>query len=88
MAEKELSTRANISLSAEHLKAVQKLQMKVGSKVRLVLYGELTGMSQHAPADQTELATPAGGSIDMSVSSLRAASNNEIAELFDEEFDG
>ena len=87
MAEKQQGTRANISLSAEHLKQVQKLQMKVGSKVRLVLYGELTGMSQYANPDQTELATPAGASIDMTVSNMKAASNNEIAELFDDEYD-
>lgn len=88
MAEKELGTSAHINLSAEHLKAVQKLQMKIGSKVRLVLYGELTDMSQHSNPDQSEISAPAGGSIGMTVSRITPASNNEIAELFDDEFDG
>jgi hypothetical protein len=84
MAEPRPITRAMIDLGDEDLKVMQKLRMKVGSKVRIVLYGELVGMAEHAGDDKTELTMPASGHLEVDVSNLKLASNNEIADLLEE----
>lgn len=84
MAERTPITRAMIDLGEEHLNVVKKLKMKVGSRVRIVLYGELVGLSQQAADDKSEIGMPAGGQISVDVSNLKLASNNEIADLLEE----
>jgi predicted DNA-binding antitoxin AbrB/MazE fold protein len=84
MPEKRPFTRAMIDLGEDDLKLLQKLRMKVGSKVRVVLYGDLVGLSQHAQDDKSEFSMPASGHVELSVSNLKMASNNEIAELLEE----
>ena len=80
----EFFTEARISLSPEHLKQVKEL--KVGGKVRLVLYGTLKGIEQSQDDNSNEEGADRG-SLTMTVSQMRTASNNEIADLFDDEFD-
>lgn len=84
--EKPRGTSAMIDLSAEDLGLVNEMDAKVGSRVRIVLYGIVQGVSKSA-GDPTE---EGGGSghLTINVSNMKLASNNEIAELFDEEFDG
>jgi hypothetical protein len=88
MADEKPFSRAMIDLSPDDMKLAQKMQAKVGGKVRIVLYGELKALSQRAQDDKSEIALPSAGSIEIDVSRMQLASNNEIAELFDEEFDG
>lgn len=84
MADIKLSSSARVELTGEDLQKVKEL--KVGGKVRLVLYGTLKSLNISAGESTEEGAD--SGSLEMTVSTLKTASNNEIAELFDEEFDG
>lgn len=79
-------SQVHIQLSPEHLALVEKVGSKVGGKVRLVIYGSLKGLSKEQ-SDRSEEGSNMG-SLDIDASSVKFSSNNEIAELFDEEFDG
>lgn len=79
-------SKAHIQLSPEHLALVEKASAKVGGKVRIVLYGTLAGLSKEQ-SDRSQEGSNMG-SLDIDASSVKFSSNNEIAELFDEEFDG
>lgn len=59
--------------------------MKVGSRVRVVLYGTLKAKSERSEDATTE--TVAGGSITLTVSKMTLASNSEIADLLDDDED-
>jgi len=78
-------SQATIDLSPDDLKKINDL--KVGGKVRFVLYGTLREVSLRQADTSKEGAADEGVAV-VEVSNLKLASNNEIAELFDEEFDG
>ena len=84
MAKKPM-THVMIDLGEKHLKIAKQLNMKVGSRVRLVLVGELTGLTQHAQLDKSEHPVTATGSLEIDVRSLRLLQSSEIADLFDDE---
>ena len=85
MAEQQMPfSRAHIQLSPEDLKKAGKL--KVGGRVRFILYGTLKELNQAQPDDSNEGGSTTG-SVVLEVSNLKMASNNEIAELFDDEYD-
>lgn len=77
-------SRASIELSPEDLKKAGDL--KVGGRVRFILYGTLKELGQSQPDDSTEAGATVGHAV-IEVSNLRMASNNEFADLFDDEFD-
>jgi hypothetical protein len=79
-------SQVHVMLSPEHLALVEKARAKPTSRVRLVVYGTLKGLSMGQDDRSQEGA--ATGTLEIDASSLKFASNNEIADLFDEEFDG
>lgn len=83
MTEQTPFSRAEIELGTEDLKLAKK--MKVGGKVRVVVYGTLKELHQSAGDPTTEGMQT--GRLVIDASSIKLASNNEIAELFDDEFD-
>lgn len=82
MAEK-LFTDARIDLSPEHLAALK--DVKVGGRVRVVLYGTVKLHSERQIENDMEGAS--SGTLELNVSNMKLVSNNDIADLFDEEFD-
>lgn len=61
--------------------------MKVDGKVRLIVYGRIARLSQQA-SENIEEQGASTGLLEVDVTTLKAASNSEIAELFDEDLDG
>lgn len=84
MSDKQINSEAHLTLSADHTPLLK--DVKVGGKVRLVMYGTLKSVSQNS-GEATDEGGAQSGSLSMSVTGLKIASNNDIAELFDEEFD-
>lgn len=74
-------TRAYVSLSASDVAILKKL--KVGSRVRVVLYGEVKSVQQ-STSDETK-GTADQGSFDMDVSRVNTVANNEVADLLDDD---
>lgn len=72
---------ARVDLGPDDLKLLK--EVKVGGRVRLVIYGTLKAMSQSAGDSTSD--TSEGGSMTITVSKLNLASNNEIADLLDDE---
>jgi len=70
-----------ISVGGDDLKLLKK--MKVGSRVRVVLYGTLKSKSEHASDVSSDVKQ--GGSISIAVSRMNLASNSEIADLLDDD---
>jgi hypothetical protein len=84
-AKKHAVSTARLTVAPEHLAVIDKAETKVGGKVRLVIYGTLRSYEK-AQTDLSEEGSQAG-SLEVAVSSVKYSSNNEIADLFDEEFD-
>lgn len=80
-----INAEASVTMSPDQMDLVKKL--KVGGKVRLVLYGSLTALNLSAD-ENSEMGGPNGGDLTMTVTNMKVASNNDIAELFDEDLDG
>ena len=72
MDEMKLSSSAHVELTGDDLQKVKDL--KVGGKVRLVLYGTLKSLKVQAGEATEEGAD--SGSLEMTVTSLKTASNN------------
>lgn len=86
MADKKVPfSQVRIQLSPDHLALVDKVGAKVGGRVRVVVYGTLKGLSKEQNDRSEEGAS--SGSLEIDASGIKYASNNEIADLFDEEFD-
>ena len=77
----KLFSRARVDLNKDDLAAVKDL--KVGGKVRIVLYGTLKALNIKSTETTDEGAD--SGSVEMDVSNVKVASNNEIAELMEED---
>lgn len=75
-----------VQLAPEHLDLIKKASTKVGARVRLVVYGSLKGFSEQQSDRSEEGAN--SGTLEVDASNVKYASNSEIAELFDDEFDG
>lgn len=77
---------ATLEATPDHMAIIDKGEAKVGGKVRLVIYGTLKEFAK-TQSDLSQEDSNAG-KLTIAVSNVRFASNNEIAELFDEELDG
>lgn len=78
-------SKVRIELGEDHVGLGKDL--KVGGKVRVVVYGTLKAIAAEA-ADDITTEGQATGRLEIDATGLKVASNNEIAELFDDEFDG
>ena len=76
-------SKAHIELKKEDIGAFQKL--KVGSRVRLVLVGEIKAKSEDKVDHEVDSAQH--GTVDISVKNLRVAGDNEFTDLFSEELE-
>jgi len=85
--DRPITSSAHINLQGDHVGLVNEEKIRAGSKVRIVLYGTVSEVSEHA-GDPMDQGGDGSASIGMDVSTVRLASNNDIAELFDEELDG
>lgn len=83
MPNERLYSDTYIELGPDDLKLLKKL--KVGGRVRIVLYGTLKAMTERAEDASSE--TSEGGSLTVTVKKMNLASNNDVAELLDDEDD-
>jgi len=83
MAERIFSD-ATVRLSPSHIQLAK--DVKVGSKVRMVLSGTVKEVRQKVAESVDDAAQL--GEIILSVSTVKIASNSEIADLFEEDLDG
>lgn len=80
----ERTPEAYITLSEKMLPAVRDL--KPGARVRIILYGTLKENNERVGNPEGEAAD--SGSITVQLTRIVPAQNSDIAELFEEEFDG
>jgi hypothetical protein len=77
-------TEATLQLSKEDLRQLAGLQ--IGSKVHIILNGNVKEMRQSSE-DVTEDGA-SSGAVTLNVSSMKIAGSSEVADLFEEELDG
>lgn len=81
------TTVATLDLVGGDVGLAKKAEVKVGSRMRIVLTGIVKETGQEASDDMT-VEGPVAGKLVLDVQNLRIGSNNEIADLFNEEIDG
>lgn len=81
------TTQATFDLVGDDVGLARKADLKVGSRMRIVLTGIVKETGQAASEDMT-VEGPASGRLVLDIQNLRIGSNSEIADLFDEEMSG
>jgi hypothetical protein len=79
-------TKAHVQLSPRDLPAIDAVAAKIGSRVRIVLYGTLAGLEK--TQEDKSMTEPDAGSLDIDVSKIDFASSSELDQMFSEESDG
>lgn len=79
-------SQATLKLAKKDLALVSGEEVKVGSRVRLVITGTVRGMEQGRIDESGE--APDVGSLDVDITNIEVGSDNGIADLFADEING
>lgn len=77
---------AHLTLEGKEMEVLDHAEAKVGSNVRIVLMGTVKSVEKRADGRLEDART--SGNVTIDISSIRVGSNNEIAELFEDDLSG